>query len=588
MISDDEVVLYYLLLSLFLPVQCCILILSLFLLIMHIIHSGTSAIAASSLLDELHWNESQLGQVQSAFFVGYALTQVFGGLLGGSTATTKGAATVEDGSHFDIDDGSEGINTNSDAATTNQQRFRQILPVSLVLTGITTLLFPIAATAGPNWAILDRFSLGLLEGVLLPAAMAGVGSTTAATAIATTSSSAAEDAIYTSDDAITRATTMDKKKNSIRQNNKDIKATASAIVIAGCYLGSAWAYLSAWIILSESSQIHLAQLGLLQHDSSSAPSVWPLLFYVNGILSLVITVLFSGEFDLSFWGNNNVSGNMNGSKKYHDSTDTTSSSTMTMMDDAIAIVKETLSSKSGRAIVAAQVGQGALLYSIASWGPLYLERVTDVSTATATVVDTSSSSSLSLVSSTAVAASIAASSLVVPQITQAMIGVSIGVGADKLSTTIGSRLTRRSLQFISGVGPAMILVYLSFLASANSSGDGTMFLSPAFLFGAAQTISAISLGAVSVSHLEVATPSKAGAVYALGNVFAAISGSITVTLFGFFLDKDHGQQVATAASDFSLPFQIVALLSAVGSIYYSLSIESDIEIGVQERKKHVM
>ena len=536
----------------------------------------------------MKWSESQLGQVQSAFFVGYALTQVFGGLLGGRTATTRGgAATIEDDSNFDIDDGSEGINTNSDISTTNQQRFRQILPVSLVLTGITTLLFPIAATAGPNWAILDRFSLGLLEGVLLPAAMAGVGSTTAATAIATTSSSA-EDAIYTSDDTITRITTMDKRKNSIRQNNKDIKATASAIVIAGCYLGSAWAYLSAWIILSESSQLLLTQWGLLQHDSSSTPSVWPLLFYVNGTLSLVITILFSDEFDLSFWRNNNVSGNMNGSKKYHDNTDTTSSSTMAIMDDAIAIVKETLSSKSGRAIVAAQVGQGALLYSIASWGPLYLEKFADVSTATANAVDTSSSSSLALVSSTAVAASIAASSLVVPQITQSLIGVSIGVGADKLSSTIGSRLTRRFLQFISGVGPAMILVYLSFLASADSSGDGTMFLSPAFLFGSAQTISAVSLGAVSVSHLEVATPSKAGAVYALGNVFAAISGSITVSLFGFFLDKDHGQQVATTASDFSLPFQIVALLSAVGSIFYSLSIESDIEIGVQETKKHMM
>jgi hypothetical protein len=135
----------------------------------------------------------------------------------------------------------------------------------------------------------------------------------------------------------------------------------------------------------------------------------------------------------------------------------------------------------------------------------------------------------------------------------------------------------------------MILVYLSLLASGSNSGDGTTtFQSPAFLFGAAQTISAISLGAVSVSHLEVATPSKSGAVYALGNVFAAISGSITVTLFGVLLDKDGQQQqvaTTTAASDFSLPFQIVAILSAVGSIFYSLSIESDLEIGMQETKK---
>jgi len=145
---------------------------------------------------------------------------------------------------------------------------------------------------------------------------------------------------------------------------------------------------------------------------------------------------------------------------------------------------------------------------------------------------------------------------------------------------------------MSGVGPAMILFYLSILRNVNigEGGDGntTLLLSPAFLFGAAQTISALSLGAVSVSHLEVATPSKSGAVYALGNVFAAISGSITVTLFGILLDKDSGHQAATTAavvSDFSLPFQIVAMLSAAGSLFYSWTIESELEIGM-EGKRH--
>eukprot|EP00985_Skeletonema_marinoi_P016010 scaffold8471_cov124-Skeletonema_marinoi.AAC.4 len=562
---------------------------------------GTSAIAASSLLDELHWNESQLGQVQSAFFVGYALTQVFGGVLGGRSSSSTDATMTEEDSYNSIAIGSGSsdndyygkdkdaeetklLNINSNTATaisstTQQQQqqkrqegYRRILPLSLVLTGITTILFPMAAMAGPNWAILDRFSLGLLEGVLLPAAMAGVSSTTT-----TTTSFSSTDGIIVASDTTT--TTTLERKNSIK-GKKDIKATASAIVIAGCYLGSAWAYLSAWIIFSETSQVHLAQWGFLQQDSDSA-SVWPVLFYINGILSLFITGMFSSEFDLSGWRNNGS----NSSSSKNNTTDILSSSAMVIMKDVITIAKETLSAKSGRAIVAAQIGQGALLYSIASWGPLYLERIADVSTTTATDVDTTSS--LSFVSSTAVAASIAASSLIVPQITQALIGMSIGVGADKLSATIGSRLTRRSLQFISGVGPAMILVYLSLLTSDSNSGDGTTFQSPAFLFGAAQTISAISLGAVSVSHLEVATPSKSGAVYALGNVFAAISGSITVTLFGVLLDKDGQQQAATttAASDFSLPFQIVAILSAVGSIFYSLSIESDLEIGMQETKK---
>ena len=93
-----------------------------------------------------------------------------------------------------------------------------------------------AAMAGPNWAILDRFSLGLLEGVLLPAAMAGVSTTTA--------SSSSVDAMFASDATTTTITsttsTLEERKKSIIGDNQDIKATASAIVIAGCYLGSAW------------------------------------------------------------------------------------------------------------------------------------------------------------------------------------------------------------------------------------------------------------------------------------------------------------------------------------------------------------
>jgi hypothetical protein len=523
-------------------------------------NAGTSAIVASSLLDELHWSESQVGQVQSAFFVGYALTQVFGGLLGGYQNENE---QEEEGQRQQ-----------------QQEGYRTIVPISLVLTGITTLLFPVAAQIdgsgvnnGPTFAILDRFVLGLLEGLLLPAAMSGVSATT--TSIAST---------------VKTMETSDSTGNF--RNNNNNKATASSIVIAGCYLGSAWAYLSAWILFSEVSQVLLHQLDVLplQHGHDHI-SVWPMLFYINGILSLLITVMFSSEFHLygSLDDNNTIG------TKLNDKTSTFlasfSRTSISVMKDTIAIAKETLSSKSGRAIIAAQVGQGALLYSIASWGPLYLERVADVSNAVgAEDVVLQSSSSSTFISSTALAASVAASSLVLPQLTQALIGVSIGVGADKISSNMGPRLTRRLLQFISGVGPAIILFYLSLAgnsSTATSLDFGAFSQSPALLFGIAQTISAISLGAVSVSHLEVASPSKSGAVYALGNVFAAISGSITVTLFGYLLDKNIHQAVVTntdsvsaGVSDFALPFQIVALLSAAGSIFYSLTIESELEIGV--------
>ena len=57
------------------------------------------------------------------------------------------------------------------------------------------------------------------------------------------------------------------------------------------------------------------------------------------------------------------------------STTTLMSSASDLVSDTLVVGKATFSSRSGRAILAAQVGQGALLYSISSWGPLYLELV---------------------------------------------------------------------------------------------------------------------------------------------------------------------------------------------------------------------
>jgi len=185
-------------------------------------------------------------------------------------------------------------------------------------------------------------------------------------------------------------------------------------------------------------------------------------------------------------------------------------------------------------------------------------------------VISSSSSSISIV---AVAASIAAFSLILPQITQAFVGVSIGAVADQLSANIGTRITRRTLQIISGVGPAIVLWYLSQSSDVNNSD----LISPAFLFGAAQTINALSLGAVSVSHLDIATPSTAGSVYALGNVAAAASGSLMVNVFGRLLDD--GASTDMSVNEFSLPFQVVAILSAIGSLIYGFTVETELEIG---------
>jgi MFS family permease len=472
---------------------------------------GTSAIAASSLLEQLHWTESQLGGVQSSFFIGYAITQVFGGVLGGQKS----------------DDERGG--------------YRAILPASLFFTGLTTLLFPLASIHfGHVGASIDRFVLGLFEGLLLPAAMAGVGDT-----VNTYSETSGDDENY--------------------------KATASSLVIAGCYLGSGWAYLSAYVLFSEQFQRILIEGGF-------NGDIWSLVFYVNGILSFLLLWVFREEFDPFLSGTMRPFGSSNAEK---------SSGEDDVWKDTVSIAKQCFDSKSGRAILAAQIGQGALLYSIASWGPLYLERI-GVESTTFSSTDTNMQSQIgkSSISHVAVAASNAAFSLIPSQITQALVGVSIGAAADQLSNRIGTQSTRRSLQLLSGVAPALILQYLALHGGDKQDNLLTSsFASPSFLFGAAQTISALSLGAVSVSHLDIAVPSAAGAVYALGNVMAAVAGSAMVNLFGFLLQQSDGKSRESfgdfsAGQEFALPFEVVAALSAVGSLVYGLTVETELEIGI--------
>lgn len=329
------------------------------------------------------------------------------------------------------------------------------------------------------------------------------------------------------------------------------------LVIAGCYVGSAWAYFSAWILYSGQFQQLAKSLGY-------NGTIWPLVFYVNGIISIAILYLFRDEFNIQL-----------------DNIFFESSSTESIMrkanniwEDTLSIANETISSESGRALLSAQVGQGALLYSIASYSPLYLERVMQTQSTATNLMETSATA-------VTAAASIAASSLIGPQVTQALVGVSIGTAADKLSSNIGTRTTRRALQLISGVIPALILWYLS------TSGDNSnLELSPALLFGIAQTVSALSLGAVSVSQLDIASTDKAGSVYAVGNIAAAVSGSLMVSIFGHLLDNASSTGMSNG-NEFSLPFQLVALLSATGSVIYAFTVETELEIGSNQTDQSV-
>ena len=146
------------------------------------------------------------------------------------------------------------------------------------------------------------------------------------------------------------------------RDNSNNRAKALSIVIAGCYLGSAWAYFSASVLFLEQSQMQL--LHLMNVDTADNISLWPWVFYLNGILSSVCLFLFQDEFNfilpLLFLDN----------KK---SGDTNDNDDINLWKETQLIVKSTLLSKSRREGILAQIGGGALLYSIASWDPLYLE-----------------------------------------------------------------------------------------------------------------------------------------------------------------------------------------------------------------------
>lgn len=495
---------------------------------------STSAIAASSLLEELKWTEGQLGEVQSAFFLGYGLTQVAGGLIAGRTDGQGSKVGLEMTEGVSVEDGLNNsllgeVEVAADGVKGGRstEGFRTVLPLSLFLTAMATLLFPVAATGGPGWAAANRFCLGLAEGLLLPAAMAGVASSV---------------------DAL--------KESGGETAQADVKATASSLVIAGCYFGSAWAYFSAWFLYSEAFQLQLRGMGY-------GGSVWPLVFYVNGIGSIGCLLLFRKEFALDLFPYWNTDQNSEAEVRSNVWTET------------VNVARETVSSQSGRAILAAQIGQGALLYSIASYGPLYLEAAGAATvSATTNTIGRRINPSISVTASTA---SNAASLLILPQLTQAAVGLGIGAIADRLSDRIGTKLTRRALQFVGGVGPAIVLLYLTSTTHLSETG----LLSPPALFGAAQTLSALSLGAVSVSHLDVAAPSRAGAVYALGNVAAAASGSFAVNLCGRLLESSASPRGGPAAADFAVPFAVVAFLSVAGSVVYGATIETDVVVGVK-------
>ena len=91
------------------------------------------------------------------------------------------------------------------------------------------------------------------------------------------------------------------------------------------------------------------------------------------------------------------------------------------------------------------------------------------------------------------------------------------------------------------VGPAgcLLLAVSPMVADAPASATA--------LITAAQGFGALTLGAVSVSQLDIA-PKHAGTVFGLGNTFATISGALSVRLTGDMLEATHSWPLVFAVT----------------------------------------
>lgn len=114
--------------------------------------------------------------------------------------------------------------------------------------------------------------------------------------------------------------------------------------------------------------------------------------------------------------------------------------------------------------------------------------------------------------------------------TQGVVGAGAGALADRLLTDGWSvRSVRVGLQLAGMLGPAACL-----MAAVSPVVGGSPEAASA-LITLGLGLSALTLGAVSVNHLDVA-PRNAGLVFGAGNTAATLAGLVSVPLTGWVLD----------------------------------------------------
>lgn len=115
---------------------------------------------------------------------------------------------------------------------------------------------------------------------------------------------------------------------------------------------------------------------------------------------------------------------------------------------------------------------------------------------------------------------------------QGLVGAGAGALADQLVTAGGwsVRSVRVGLQTAGMLGPAACL-----MAAVSPIVDGSAEAASA-LITVGLGLSALTLGAVSVNHLDIA-PRHAGMVFGAGNTAATLAGLVSVPLTGWVLDR---------------------------------------------------
>jgi len=143
-----------------------------------------------------------------------------------------------------------------------------------------------------------------------------------------------------------------------------------------------------------------------------------------------------------------------------------------------------------------------------------------------------------------------------PYVVQGGMGAVSGFAADTLiARGFRVRTVRVGLQVVGMLGPAACLVAATSPLSGGSQEAGSLLVT------AGLSLSALTLGGVSVSHLDIA-PRNAGAVFGAGNTFATLAGLLATPANGLLLD-------ATGDS-WGVVFGVIAAHYIVGALLWTL------------------